>query len=84
MWQALEGFFFLIFAILLFGIISLPSRSKKERAWRIEMSIPKGVTTHRVLDNSVALQQAALGKEPRSYSSEQKTAADAPKQAKET
>jgi len=74
MWQAVEGFSIIIFVILVFGIISLPRRTEKRARFRTEGAIPKTAMGRRVPDNSVALEQAARGKEPRSFSADQKLA----------
>jgi hypothetical protein len=77
MWQLSAVYFVIIFIILLFGIISLPRRSK-----RVRLELPDGA---QIAKDAMArpmpdiakasFQQAALGKEPGSYSLDQKIAA---------
>jgi hypothetical protein len=73
MWQALEGFSIIIAVIFVFGLLSLPRRTEKKALFRVG-AVPKNAVGQRVLDNSIALEQAAHGKEPRSYSADQKIA----------
>jgi hypothetical protein len=85
MWQAAEGLFIIVFVMLLFGIFSLPLPSKKRIGYDVQTSIPKeAVSVREMPDASVALKEAALGKEqsalgkaPLSNSADQKSSPDA-------
>lgn len=66
-------YFVIIFVILLFGIISLPrSPKKKQESSSIETGVLINTKSPAVPDSSIAIQQAALGKEPTAYSVDQK------------
>jgi len=68
-------YFAVIFVILLFGIISLPVRSKKVRSFHGGGRVVGGAIGRPVSNASdVALQQAAVGKEPPAYAVDQKIA----------
>jgi hypothetical protein len=72
MWQLSAVYFVIIFVILLFGIISLPVRSKRVRSFHDGGTVVREAMGRPVPDTSnAALQQAAVGKVPPSYSVDQ-------------
>jgi len=79
MWQISEGLFAIVAIVFLFGILSLPPRHKKARPLRDGGMPSESAMAYRTTNTSqIAIEQAALGKEPRAYSVDQKTASVPP------
>jgi hypothetical protein len=75
MWEISEGLFVIIAIIFLFGVLSLPPRHKKARPLDDRDVFAEDAMAQVEKNTSkAAIEQASLGKGPRDYSGDQKTA----------